>query len=85
MRAHRQVLTDQLAAPTYHICSYWNGYEQIFVQEQLFFKSLAIRKSASGSGCAVMEREEPSVFLLVLIACVFMGFGNGSENLPGRK
>ena len=51
--------------------------------EQLFFKSLAIRKSASGSGCAVMEREEPSAFLSVLIACVFMGFGNGSENLPG--
>lgn len=44
---------------------------------------MAIWKSASGSGYAVTEREEPSVFLSVLIACVFMGFGNGSENLPG--
>lgn len=29
-----------------------------------------------------MERE-PSVFLSVLIACVFMGFGNVGEKLPG--
>lgn len=79
----RLILADHLAALRHHICSFWEGYEQVFVHEQLFFKSLAIRKSASDSGCAVMEREEPSVFLSVLIACVFMSFGNSIGNLPG--